>query len=614
MPTVRLDKVSLSFGLKPLLDNASLQVRRGERVCLLGRNGEGKSSLMQLITRGIVPDSGEVWVRPGAKVAGLAQEVSEASEQTVFDVVMGGAAQDHIDSGWQAEMQVDQVIARLELDRDAPMSALSGGWRRRVMLGRALVSDPDLLLLDEPTNHLDIDAITWLEDMMMDFEGALLFISHDRAFVRRLATRIVELDRGQLRVWPGSYDNYVVLKQAALETEAKHAALFDKKLAQEEVWIRRGVEARRTRNEGRVRALEQLRIQHRDRRERIGQVDVRVQEAGASGKLVFEAEHMTKAFGGAPVIADFSARIMRGDRIGIIGPNGCGKSTLIKLLVGQLEPTSGTLRRGTQLLPAYFDQQRDQLDPTKSIMDNVTGGSGDTVTIDGRARHVSSYLRDFLFPPERLHAPVTMLSGGERNRLLLARLFARPSNLLVMDEPTNDLDSDTLDLLEEMVSEYTGTLLLVSHDRAFLDNVVTSTLVFEGGGQVNEYVGGYTDWLRQRRVSSGAAGRTPSATVFAAPATSRPVPQPAAPVQAAPQPATPKPRKLSYKDQRELDALPATIHKLEAEQATLAAAIADPELFRRNLAQANAAVTRLQAVEKELEAAFARWEALEAPT
>jgi ATP-binding cassette subfamily F protein uup len=613
MPTVRLDKVSLSFGLKPLLDNASLQVRRGERVCLLGRNGEGKSSLMQLITRAIVPDSGEVWVRPGAKVAGLAQEVSEASEQTVFDVVMGGAAQDHIDSGWQAEMQVDQVIARLELDRDAPMSALSGGWRRRVMLGRALVSEPDLLLLDEPTNHLDIDAITWLEDMMMDFEGALLFISHDRAFVRRLATRIVELDRGQLRVWPGSYDNYVQLKQAALETEAKHAALFDKKLAQEEVWIRKGVEARRTRNEGRVRALEQLRIQRRDRRERIGQVDVRVQEAGPSGKLVFEAEHMNMAFGGAPVITDFSARIMRGDRIGIIGPNGCGKSTLIKLLVGELEPTSGTIRRGTQLLPAYFDQQRDQLDPTKSIMDNVTGGSGDTVTIDGRARHVSSYLRDFLFPPERLHAPVTMLSGGERNRLLLARLFARPSNLLVMDEPTNDLDSDTLDLLEEMVSEYTGTLLLVSHDRAFLDNVVTSTLVFEGGGQVNEYVGGYTDWLRQRRVASGSGGR---ATVFAAPASSKPASDPARAAAAAPgpQPAAPKSRKLSYKDQRELDALPATIQKLEAEQASLAAAIADPELFRRNLAEANAAVARLQAVERELEAAFARWEALEAPT
>jgi ABC transport system ATP-binding/permease protein len=599
MPTVRLDKVSLSFGLKPLLDNASLQVRRGERVCLLGRNGEGKSSLMQLITRGIVPDSGEVWVRPGAKVAGLAQEVSDASEQTVFDIVMGGAARDGIDGDWQAELQVDQVISRLELDRDAPMSALSGGWRRRVMLGRALVSEPDLLLLDEPTNHLDIEAITWLEDMMMEFQGALLFISHDRAFVRRLATRIVELDRGQLRVWPGNYDEYLVQKQAALEVEAKHAALFDKKLAQEEVWIRKGVEARRTRNEGRVRALEQLRIQRRDRRERIGQVDVRVQEAGPSGKLVFEAEHMSKDFGSAPVIADFSARIMRGDRIGIIGPNGAGKSTLIKLLVGELEPTSGTVRRGTSLLSAYFDQQRDQLDPKKSIMDNVTGGSGDTVTIDGRARHVSSYLRDFLFPPERLHAPVSMLSGGERNRLLLARLFAKPSNLLVMDEPTNDLDSDTLDLLEEMVAEYTGTLLLVSHDRAFLDNVVTSTLVFEGDGRVNEYVGGYTDWVRQRRNSGAAEGRPPGAA-------RAPVGPAAAPVS--------KPRKLSYKDRRELEALPGTIQKLEAEQAMLAATIADPALFRRNPAEANAAVARLQAVEKELEAAFVRWEALEVPT
>jgi ATP-binding cassette subfamily F protein uup len=609
MPTVRLDKVSLSFGLKPLLDNASLQVRRGERVCLLGRNGEGKSSLMQLITRGIVPDSGEVWVRPGAKVAGLAQEVSDASEQTVFDIVMGGAATGGIDGDWQAELQVDQVISRLELDRDAPMSALSGGWRRRVMLGRALVSEPDLLLLDEPTNHLDIDAITWLEDMMMEFQGALLFISHDRAFVRRLATRIVELDRGQLRVWPGNYDDYVLQKQAALEVEAKHAALFDKKLAQEEVWIRKGVEARRTRNEGRVRALEQLRIQRRDRRERIGQVDVRVQEAGPSGKLVFEAERMSMDFGGAPVIDDFSARIMRGDRIGIIGANGAGKSTLIKLFVGELEPTSGTVRRGTSLLPAYFDQQRDQLDPKKSIMDNVTGGSGDTVTIDGRARHVSSYLRDFLFPPERLHAPVSMLSGGERNRLLLARLFARPSNLLVMDEPTNDLDADTLDLLEEMVAEYTGTLLLVSHDRAFLDNVVTSTLVFEGGGRVNEYVGGYTDWLRQRRAGVTAGDRAPSAARAMASATL--VAQTSA---AAPKPAAPRPRKLSYKDQRELDALPAAIQKLEAEQATLAVTIADPELFRRSPAEANAAVARLQAVEKELEAAFARWETLEAAT
>jgi ATP-binding cassette subfamily F protein uup len=600
MPTVRLDKVSLSFGLKPLLDNVALQIRRGERVCLLGRNGEGKSSLLQLITRNIVPDSGEVWVRPGAKVASLAQEVSPASDQSVLDVVMSGAAAGGVDGDWQAELQVDQVISRLELDRDAPMSALSGGWRRRVMLGRALVSEPGLLLLDEPTNHLDIEAITWLEDMMIDFDGALLFISHDRAFVRRLATRIVELDRGQLRVWPGNYDDYVLQKRAALEVEAKHAALFDKKLAQEEVWIRKGVQARRTRNEGRVRALEQLRVQRSERRERIGQIEVRAQEAEPSGKLVFEALNVSKVFGTAPIIADFSARIMRGDRIGIIGPNGCGKTTLIKLLVGELDPTDGTIRRGTSLLPAYFDQQREQLDPAKSIMDNVTGGSGETIMIDGNARHISSYLRDFLFPPERLHAPVSMLSGGERNRLLLARLFAKPSNLLVMDEPTNDLDAETLDLLEEMVADYAGTLLLVSHDRAFLDNVVTSTLVFEGAGRVNEYVGGYTDWVRQRRAPSAKAKSSlaQTAAVTALPGAARQ--QPAA-----------KPRKLSYKDQRELDAMPTTIQRLEAEQAELTAAIGDPELFRRSPPDATAAVKRLQSVEKELESAFLRWEALE---
>lgn len=589
MPTVRLDKVSLSFGLKPLLDHVSLQIRKGERVCLLGRNGEGKSSLLQLVTRGIVPDSGEIWVRPGVRVASLAQEVSPATDQSVLDVVMSGVDSTGIDGDWQAGLQVEQIMSRLGLDRDAPMNALSGGWRRRVMLGRALVCEPDLLLLDEPTNHLDIEAITWLEEMMLEFAGALLFISHDRTFVRRLATRIAELDRGQLRVWPGGYDDYVLQKRAALEVEAKHDALFDKKLAQEEVWIRKGVQARRTRNEGRVRALEQLRLQRSERRERVGQVDVRVQEAGPSGKLVFEALHVTKKFEGAPIIADFSARILRGDRIGIIGPNGCGKTTLIKLLVGDTEPTEGSIRRGTSLLPAYFDQQREQLDPSKSIMDNVTGGSGETVTIDGTARHVSSYLRDFLFPPERLHAPVSMLSGGERNRLLLARLFAKPSNLLVMDEPTNDLDSETLDLLEEMVAEYSGTLLLVSHDRAFLDNVVTGTLVFEGEGAVNEYVGGYSDWLRQRRPA--AAKAKPSVT-RAAPAA--------------------KARKLSYKDQRELEAMPATIQRLEAEQAELQSTIGDPELFRRQPADATAAVRRLQSVMKQLENAFARWEALEA--
>jgi len=601
MPIVRLDKVSLAFGLKPLLDHVALQIRKGERVCLLGRNGEGKSSLLHVIARRVAPDSGEVWIRPGAKLASLEQEVSPAGEQTVFAVIKQGAASGGADGDWQADLQVEQVISRLQLDRDAPLCALSGGWRRRVMLGRALVSAPDLLLLDEPTNHLDIEAITWLEDMMVDFDGALLFISHDRAFVRRLATRIIELDRGQLRGWPGGYDDYLLQKRAALEVEARHAALFDKKLAQEEAWIRQGVEARRTRNEGRVRALEQLRLQRRARRERIGQVDFTVQAAAPSGKLVFEARHVAFDFGAAPVIADFSVRIMRGDRIGIIGPNGCGKTTLIKLLVGELAPTGGSLHRGTSLLPAYFDQQREQLDPAASLMDNVTLGGGETVMIGGRARHVASYLRDFLFPPERLQAPVSMLSGGERNRLLLARLFAKPSNLLVMDEPTNDLDAETLDLLEELIGDYAGTLLLVSHDRAFLDNVVSSTLVFEGGGRIGEYVGGYTDWVRQRRPAPPAKAATAAAV--------RPLPTAQ---QASPPPrAAHGPRRRSYKEQRELDALPGRIQLLEAEQRELQQAISDPELFLRQPAEAGALLKRLQALELEIETAYARWDTLE---
>jgi len=396
------------------------------------------------------------------------------------------------------------------------------------------------------------------------------------------------LDRGQLRDWPGGYDDYLKLKAAALETEAKHAALFDKKLAQEEVWIRQGVEARRTRNEGRVRALEQLRLQHAARRERLGQVEMRAQDASPSGKLVFEAEHISMSFGAAPVIRDFSVRIQRGDRIGIIGPNGCGKTTLIKLLVGELEPASGSIKRGTKLKIAYFDQQRDQLNPAASIMDNVTGGSGDSVVIDGKPRHVSGYLRDFLFPPERLQAPVSMLSGGERNRLLLARLFARPSNLLVMDEPTNDLDADTLDLLEELVSQYAGTLLLVSHDRAFLDNVVTSTLVFEGAGRVNEYVGGYADWVRQSGGKTAKAGRPRVPAVAPAPA-----------------------RRLSYKEQRELVALPETIQRLEEEQSRLQGTLNDPDFFKREPTQAAAALERLSTLAGELEAAYSRWDSLE---
>jgi ATP-binding cassette subfamily F protein uup len=592
MPIVRLDDVSLSFGRRPLLDHIALQIRKGERVCLLGRNGEGKSSLLQLIARQIAPDGGAVWIRPGVRVASLAQEVSAASDDSVLSVIKQGIPESAAEGEWQGDLQVNQVISRLQLDRGAPLRALSGGWRRRVMLAQALVSAPDLLLLDEPTNHLDIEAITWLEDMMIDFDGAVLFVSHDRAFVRHLATRIVELDRGQLREWSGNYDDYVLQKLAALEVEAKHAALFDKKLAQEEAWIRQGVEARRTRNEGRVRALKQLRRERSERRERIGQVEFKVQDAAPSGKLVFEARHARFDYGAAPIVADFSARIMRGDRIGIMGPNGCGKTTLIKLLMGELQPTSGTIERGTSLLPAYFDQQREQLDAAASIMDNVTGGGGDTVTLGGRARHVSSYLRDFLFPPERLHAPVSMLSGGERNRLLLARLFARPSNLLVMDEPTNDLDAETLDLLEAMVADYSGTLLLVSHDREFIDNVVTSTLVFEGAGRINEYVGGYSDWLRQRRPIADPASTPPA-------------------VKAAPPSRAAKPRKRSYKEQRELDAIPAAIQRLEESQAALQAAVNDPELFRRSPAEASAALQRLQRIAQELEAAYARWHMLE---
>jgi len=611
MPIVRLDKVSLSFGLKPLLDNVNLQLRRGERVCLLGRNGEGKSSLLQVISKNLLPDSGEVWVRPGARVASLAQEVSSGSEAAVRDVVLGGVERAAPDDEWQAELQADQVISRLELNGDALMSALSGGWRRRVMLGRALVAAPDVLLLDEPTNHLDVEAITWLENMMLEYTGALFFVSHDRAFVRRLATKIVELDRGQLRVWPGGYDDYVLQKRAALEVEAKHAALFDKKLAQEEVWIRRGVEARRTRNEGRVRALEQLRIERRQRRERIGSVELRAQDAAPSGKLVFEAEHVTQSFGAAaPIIRDFSTRIMRQDRIGIIGPNGCGKTTLIKLLVGEVEPTAGIIRRGTNLLPAYFDQQREQLNPAASIADNVTGGSGDTVIIDGQPRHISGYLRDFLFPPERLNAPVSMLSGGERNRLLLARLFAKPSNLLIMDEPTNDLDVETLELLEELVADYAGTLLLVSHDRAFLDNVVTSTLVFEGAGQINEYVGGYTDWLRQRKSAVPEAYARASARASTAASSART--DATSPSGAAnPSAAELKARRLSYNERRELAQLPEKIQNLEAEQVRLTTLINDPQVFQQNKDQGSQALRRLQVLAEELDSAYARWEILD---
>ena len=631
MPLLRLDKVSLAYGLRPLLRDANLEVFRGERVCLIGRNGEGKSSLLRLVSAEIQPDEGVVWVRPGIKVARLAQEVALDSPESVFDVVAGGLPrvgallvryhdvaqrvaathaaadlkrlselQQELEAldGWRIEQRVETVMSRLSLDGAAPIQSLSGGWRRRALLARALVSEPDLLLLDEPTNHLDVEAITWLEETLLEWPNALLFVSHDRAFVRRLATRIIELDRGALTSWPGNYDEYVERKAQQLEVEAQHNALFDKKLAQEEVWIRKGVEARRTRNEGRVRALYALREERRRRLDRSGPAQLQLQDAESSGKLVFEAEHVTQRFGDKVVIRDFSVRIMRGDRIGIIGPNGAGKSTLIKLLLGELEAPEGRVRQGTRLQVAYYDQQREQLDPTRTVMENVSGTS-ETVIINGQPRHVSGYLRDFLFAPERLHSPVSMLSGGERNRLLLARLFAQPANLLVLDEPTNDLDVETLELLEQLVADFPGTLLLVSHDRAFLDNVVTGTLVFEGSGHVREYVGGYTDWLRQRRP-------TPSAST-------RPLASAATRVPDKTETAPAKPRKRSFKDQRELEQLPGRIEGLEAEVEQLQSQLNDPAIHKQPRSEFAATLTKLEAVSAELERCYERWQELESP-
>ena len=626
MSLLRLDRVSLIYGPRPLLDRVQLDIHRGERVCLVGRNGEGKSSLMRILNGELVPDDGEVWRRPGVRIAHLAQEVGVDSGESVFDVVAGGLAEsgrllsqyhhataslahDHgpqaiarladlqqqleAAGAWDLEQRVEQTLSRLDLDGAAPLGSLSGGWRRRAMLARALVCEPDLLLLDEPTNHLDIEAITWLEEFLAGYTGALLFITHDRAFLRRLATRIIELDRGQLTSWPGDYDTYLRKKAELLAAEEQHNALFDKKLSQEEVWIRQGIKARRTRNEGRVRALEALRRERGQRRERVGKADLQLEAAEASGKLVFECEHVDFHFGDRPVVRDFSARIMRGDRIGIIGPNGAGKSTLIKLLLGELQPQRGHIRRGTKLEIAYFDQQREQLDPSLTVMNSV-GEGRETVTVNGQTRHVAGYLRDFLFPAERLRSPVSTLSGGERNRLLLARQFARPANLLIMDEPTNDLDVETLELLEELLTEYQGTLLLVSHDRAFLDNVVTGTLVFEGEGRLGEYVGGYSDWLRHRQHAASRAAVPPPAKGTAAPV------KPAA-----------KSRKLSFNEQRELDALPAKIEALEAERTSLQSQTLDPLFYKNPRDEVGATLARIETLERELEACYARWAALE---
>ncbi len=601
MALISLRDVTVGFGEPPLLDQVNLQIKRGEHVCLLGRNGVGKSTLMRLIHGDLPPDAGEILRQPGVRITLLPQEVPQSLNGTTYEVVLGGldAAQTNWhaagdDAEWRKEQQVATTLSRMNLDPQAPFEALSAGMKRRVMLARGLVCEPDLLLLDEPTNHLDIEAISWMEEFLLRYGGTLLFVTHDRAFLQKLATRIVELDRGNLFDWSCDYPTYQQRKQAALEAEADQRLQFDKKLAREEVWIRQGIKARRTRNEGRVRMLEKMREERRLRRERTGSVRLRLQEVKRSGKLVIEAENLTYAYAaGMPVVRDFSTLILRGDKIGIIGPNGAGKTTLLRLLLGQLPPQRGKLRHGVHLEVAYFDQLRDQLDEDKSVFENV-GEGNDTIVFNGKPRHIIGYLQDFLFSPERARSPVRILSGGERNRLLLARLFTKPSNVLVMDEPTNDLDTETLELLEELLLDYPGTLLLVSHDRAFLNNVVTSTLVLEGDGRVGEFVGGYDDWLRQQ--STAAVSKDDRRV-------SRPEKQ---------KPQRQARQTLSYKERRELEALPQQIEDLEAEQASLYHAMANPQFYQQAGHEIAKAKARLESLETELNAAYQRWEALEA--
>jgi ATP-binding cassette subfamily F protein uup len=623
MALLAMQDVCIAFGGPLLLDHARLAIERGERVCLLGRNGAGKSTVLKLLDGTIAPDAGEIVRQTGATVARLEQEVPDDVDGSTFDVVAAGlgdtgsllaryhAASHRVSAGataaalseldrlhhaldaagsWQTNTRVETVLVHLGLDADAPFAAASGGTKRRILLARALVREPDVLLLDEPTNHLDVDTIEWLERFLLEGRTTLVFVTHDRAFLRRVATRIVELDRGRLADWGADYDAYLARKEAALAAEEREWAEFDRKLAKEEVWIRTGIRARRTRNEGRVRALEALRVERGQRRERTGAVRLQAQEAERSGRLVAEASHVRFSRGERAIVRDFSTTITRGDRIGIIGPNGSGKTTLLRLLLGELAPDAGTIRQGTNLEIAYFDQLREELEPDRSIFDTIAGGA-ELVQIGDMQKHVLSYLQDFLFPPERARTPVRALSGGERNRLLLARLFTRSFNVLVLDEPTNDLDIETLDLLEELLLEYRGTLLVVSHDREFLDHVVTSTLVLEGEGRVGEFVGGYTDWIRQRVVTDAP----PSPT--------------AARAQPAPARAERK-RRLSFKETSELAALPSAIDALERERDALYASLSEPALLRDGTAVSNAKA-RLTAIESEITARLARWEELE---
>ncbi|WP_346797719.1 ATP-binding cassette domain-containing protein [Halomonas sp. Bachu 37] len=635
MTLLRLEQLQLAYGTHVLLDRAELTLERGERLGLVGRNGTGKSTLLKLVAGDIFPDDGSIWRVPGLKIGVLSQELPESTGMTIFEVVAQGLPEAgellaeyhhliHEDEpdmnrmatlqtrleaidGWSFHQQIDVVLTRLGLPPEAEMNSLSGGWRRRVALARALVSEPDLLLLDEPTNHLDLDTIAWLEEQLLAFSGAVLLITHDRTFLSKLATNILELDRGKLGRYPGDYAAYQARKQHELEIEARENAEFDKKLAQEETWIRQGIKARRTRNEGRVRALEQMRNERSQRRERQGQANLSVDSGERTGKRVVELKGVSHYFGEEAIIRDLSLEIQRGDRIGFLGRNGAGKTTLLKILLGQLEPTEGTVRLGTNLKVAYFDQLRAGLEPNKTVYDNVAQGS-DRVSVGGKDRHVMSYLQDFLFTPERVRQPVKALSGGESNRLLLAKLFTQPANVLVLDEPTNDLDMETLELLEELLLDFDGTLLLVSHDRAFMDNVVTSVLAFEGEGAIREYVGGYSDWIRQ-------GGRLPPAPwEGAARQQAEPVAE-IAPTKStsavAPEP-TKKSVKLSYKLQRELDALPAQIEQLENELADFETRIADPAFYQQEAGTVSTTLKEHADKQAELEAMMERWVELEA--
>ena len=636
MPLLTLDRVSVAYGHLPLLDEATLQVEPGERVCVIGRNGTGKSTLLNVIAGAVPPDAGRAWTQTDLRIGCLAQDAPFLDERPVFDVVADGlgdlasvvtdyhhaalavadastparlerlgALQHELEQrdGWRLEQQVEVVLERLGLPADASAATLSGGWRRRVLLARALAGQPGLLLLDEPTNHLDIEAMTWLESFLTGFGGTVVFVTHDRVFLQNVATRIVELDRGRLSSWPGDYATFLRRKEEWLAAETVRQEKFDKKLAEEEVWLRQGIKARRTRNEGRVRALLAMRAERADRRAQMGAVRLQVEAGERSGQMVFETERLSKSFGDRRVVGDLTLRVVRGDRIGLIGPNGSGKTTLLRLLLGELAPDAGEVRHGANLQVAYYDQLREQLDPDRSVVDTI-GDGRDTVTINGREQHVHGYLRDFLFPPERAQSPVRALSGGERNRLLLARLFTRPANVLVLDEPTNDLDIETLELLESRLAEWPGTLLLVSHDRAFIDNVVTSTLVFEGEGRVSEYVGGYEDWLRQKP-ALGASSDSP--------VRGRGALDLRGPVRDASDPPA-SPRKASYREQQELLALPGRIASLESEQLRLQAAVAAPAFYKEPAETIARTLTRLEAIEQELLSALTRWDELDSLT